>query len=286
MQLNISHPSHFHIPPKTPNSDQICFSYYLFFWYINRFVNNKFIVFVFFSLLPIIFLIRSKPEYTSYTTYFPAICGSDSSTTVIQQQQQHNNSGQLNQGCKSANNQTRRHTIISTTLTNYNHQMSSQASALNSTPSRRASISWENQTAYKPVKITLIGDPLKQWSSSGCVNKTLHINEEELKKNFINCSIQQEQNQNGNNNNNNNNLILNGSSNSKTHQHLQEIMKANDLLAQTTQTHTAPTHHQTHQPQYQQQHYHQTHAHPHPHHHHQHHRHHQHNNLKPTVTIV
>lgn len=236
----------------------------------------------------IIFLIRSKPEYTSYTTYFPAICGSDSSTTVIQQQQQHNNSGQLNQGCKSANNQTRRHTIISTTLTNYNHQMSSQASALNSTPSRRASISWENQTAYKPVKITLIGDPLKQWSSSGCVNKTLHINEEELKKNFINCSIQQEQNQNGNNNNNNNkNLILNGSSNSKTHQHLQEIMKANDLLAQTTQTHTAPTHHQTHQPQYQQQHYHQTHAHPHPHHHHhQHHRHHQHNNLKPTVTIV
>ncbi|XP_012159425.1 uncharacterized protein LOC101454169 isoform X4 [Ceratitis capitata] len=84
--------------------------------------------------------------------------------------------------------QIRRHTIISTTLSNYNQQLALAP--------RRASIAWEKPTAtaaattptltqqssaasthappptsavatvnhiYKPVKITLIGEPLKQW---------------------------------------------------------------------------------------------------------------------------
>ncbi|XP_059216406.1 serine-rich adhesin for platelets isoform X3 [Stomoxys calcitrans] len=246
-------------------------------------------------------LSRSKPEYTSFTTYFPAICGGDS-TTVIQQQ---NNSGQQNQG-SGANNQTRRHTIISTTLTNYNHQMSSQPHpqqqqhqqqpTIHSIQPRRASIAWDKQTAavpaYKPVKITLIGDPLKQWNGNGSANENLPTNDEESKKkNLINTSDSpikqqqhnlQEQKQNMHNNNKcssgSGNLILNGKANMQnqqqkisnvTHQQqLQDLLKANELLPSAAQ---------------HQQQYHHHHHHP---HHHLHHQRHQHNNLKPTVTIV
>ncbi|KAM7355962.1 uncharacterized protein ACRADG_001865 isoform 4-T5 [Cochliomyia hominivorax] len=232
-------------------------------------------------------LSRSKPEYTSYTTYFPAICSD--STTIIQHHQQ-------NPGCL-ANNQTRRHTIISTTLTNYNQQLSTPRQ----TP-RRASIAWEKQTpSYKPVKITLIGDPLKHWQSEGnSLNKT---KDEEFSKNFINTNLnkqqqqqqqltQQENNHNSNNNKNNNNIILN----SKHHHRLQDIMVANEKI---TQNHQLNHHHQ----QFSNNNHH------HYHHHHQQQQHnhqsiqqmqqqqqqshqfykttsHQHNNLKPTVTIV
>ncbi|KRF84385.1 uncharacterized protein Dvir_GJ26724 [Drosophila virilis] len=67
--------------------------------------------------------------------------------------------------------QTRRHTIISTTLTNYNQQLAAAAYP------RRASIGWDaaetNATmptttaAHKPVRITLIGEPLPQ-QNGGC----------------------------------------------------------------------------------------------------------------------
>ncbi|XP_046867926.1 pneumococcal serine-rich repeat protein isoform X2 [Drosophila willistoni] len=144
-------------------------------------------------------LSRSKPEYTSYTTHFPMLhlhCNDSTvaATTIIRHhQQQHtgchsNGNGNGNNGSSNGSNntcpalsQTRRHTIISTTLTNYNQQLAA-AATLPGTP-RRASIGWdtsnstsnssnssnsistENPTiphhpnAYKPVRITLIGDP-------------------------------------------------------------------------------------------------------------------------------
>ncbi|XP_065359282.1 probable serine/threonine-protein kinase DDB_G0282963 isoform X3 [Calliphora vicina] len=210
-------------------------------------------------------LSRSKPEYTSYTTYFPAICSD--STTIIQHHQQ-------NPGCL-ANNQTRRHTIISTTLTNYNQQLSTPRH----TP-RRASIAWEKQTpSYKPVKITLIGDPLKHWQSEG--NSLDKSKEEEFSKKCINTNINKQLPQQENAPNNSNNIILN----SKHHHRLQDIMVANEIK---TQIHPPQHQHQRSNNQ---------------HHHHQHHQQlqqqqqsshqfyktttsHQHNNLKPTVTIV
>lgn len=94
-------------------------------------------------------LSRSKPEYTSYTTHFPA-------TTIITTTTSSNGSSPT-QGMSPTNNQTRRHTVISTTFTNYNQ--------ISPSP-RRASIAWEQQrpnaatVVYKPVKITLIGDPM------------------------------------------------------------------------------------------------------------------------------
>ncbi|XP_030372856.1 uncharacterized protein LOC115622892 isoform X3 [Scaptodrosophila lebanonensis] len=125
-------------------------------------------------------LSRSKPEYTSYTTHFPTLHCNDSTvaaTTIIrhQQQQQHHpcNSNNSNTNCQALN-QTRRHTIISTTLTNYNQQLATNMP-------RRASIAWDPAEvatataaatrkaaaaaatptpAYKPVRITLIGEPL------------------------------------------------------------------------------------------------------------------------------
>ncbi|XP_036335852.1 uncharacterized protein LOC118746163 isoform X3 [Rhagoletis pomonella] len=145
-------------------------------------------------------LSRSKPEYTSYTThYHPAascnnnsICSSANNSnnhTLCphhQQQLQNNCNGSNNNlpvaATEAASQQIRRHTIISTTLSNYNNQQLAMAP-------RRASIAWEKPTAtapttaatltqtsaagtgkhaptaniYKPVKITLIGEPLKQW---------------------------------------------------------------------------------------------------------------------------
>ncbi|XP_036219904.2 serine-rich adhesin for platelets isoform X4 [Bactrocera oleae] len=144
-------------------------------------------------------LSRSKPEYTSYTTrYHPAatceinsICNgannsNNNNNNLCTYQQQHNCCNGSNNNLpaattEAASQQIRRHTIISTTLSNYNQQ-----SAL---APRRASIAWEKPTApapttpllaqtaavagtkhappaattYKPVKITLIGEPLKQW---------------------------------------------------------------------------------------------------------------------------
>ncbi|XP_039965408.1 uncharacterized protein LOC120777899 isoform X4 [Bactrocera tryoni] len=145
-------------------------------------------------------LSRSKPEYTSYTTrYHPvATCennsncngannSNNSNNNLCTYQQQHNccngsNNNLPATATEAAAQQIRRHTIISTTLSNYNQQ-----SAL---APRRASIAWEKPTApappttpplaqtataagtkhappaattYKPVKITLIGEPLKQW---------------------------------------------------------------------------------------------------------------------------
>ncbi|XP_046809176.1 uncharacterized protein LOC111675082 isoform X12 [Lucilia cuprina] len=222
-------------------------------------------------------LSRSKPEYTSYTTYFPAICSD--STTIIQHHQQ-NPAGCL------ANNQTRRHTIISTTLTNYNQQLSTPRQ----TP-RRASIAWEKQTpSYKPVKITLIGDPLKHWQSEG--NSLNKNKDEEFSKNFINTNLNNNINKQqplAQQENAHNNIILN----SKHHHRLQDIMVANEMK---TKTH----HQQQHQRSNNQQQQHNNH-----HHHHiqpnlqqlqqqqQQSSHqfykttsHQHNNLKPTVTIV
>ncbi|XP_043068513.1 uncharacterized protein [Drosophila bipectinata] len=114
-------------------------------------------------------LSRSKPEYTSYTTHFPTLHLHDSTlaaTTIIRHHQS-NPGKQLapgNGNCPALN-QTRRHTIISTTLTNYNQQL---AATFPDTP-RRSSIGWDTTTTtplvpaptpYRPVRITLIGDPL------------------------------------------------------------------------------------------------------------------------------
>ncbi|EDW78972.2 uncharacterized protein Dwil_GK11801 [Drosophila willistoni] len=122
-------------------------------------------------------LSRSKPEYTSYTTHFPMLHLHCNDSTVAATTISSNGS---NNTCPALS-QTRRHTIISTTLTNYNQQLAA-AATLPGTP-RRASIGWdtsnstsnssnssnsistENPTiphhpnAYKPVRITLIGDP-------------------------------------------------------------------------------------------------------------------------------
>ncbi|XP_020816594.1 uncharacterized protein LOC110190440 isoform X9 [Drosophila serrata] len=122
-------------------------------------------------------LSRSKPEYTSYTTHFPTLHLHDSTlaaTTIIRHHQSNQSSSSSHQGererDKSQSNcpalsQTRRHTIISTTLTNYNQQLA--AASFPDTPPRRSSIGWEAttttntpSTSYKPVRITLIGDPL------------------------------------------------------------------------------------------------------------------------------
>ncbi|XP_034659747.1 uncharacterized protein LOC117895871 isoform X4 [Drosophila subobscura] len=110
-------------------------------------------------------LSRSKPEYTSYTTHFPMLHLHDSTlaaTTIIRHhQQQHHQEEKEKEQCPTLS-QTRRHTIISTTLTNYNQQLAA-AATYPSTP-RRASIGWdtpaEASNSYKPVRITLIGDPL------------------------------------------------------------------------------------------------------------------------------
>ncbi|XP_061400491.1 putative uncharacterized protein DDB_G0277255 [Musca vetustissima] len=247
-------------------------------------------------------LSRSKPEYTSYTTYFPVTNG----TTVIQQQQ-HHNSGQANPGSMTNSNNNnnnnnsnpiRRHTVISTTLSNYNQQMFShqqhQQPMPNNTitPARRASIAWDKQIApsYKPVKITLIGDPLKQWSSSGCVNVTQPTNEEENVKNSVNNNNERQPSQNMHYEQTGKNSITNGKcqtegyhqGNTHSCKQLQDIVKANELLSQTTAS-VPPT--TQHQQKYQQQHQHQQ-LHNHSQHHRYQHHHQHHNNLKPTVTIV
>ncbi|XP_034483030.1 homeobox protein 5 isoform X2 [Drosophila innubila] len=153
-------------------------------------------------------LSRSKPEYTSYTTHFPALhlhCNDSTvaATTIIRHQQQpqqqqqqsqqqpcnghhSNHSNHSNCNCNSSNNssnnnnnscralsQTRRHTIISTTLTNYNQQLAAAAYP------RRASIGWDATetatptaavAAHKPVRITLIGESLPL-PNGGCHKK-------------------------------------------------------------------------------------------------------------------
>ncbi|XP_037931161.1 myb-like protein P isoform X2 [Teleopsis dalmanni] len=241
-------------------------------------------------------LSRSKPEYHSYTTHFPAIC--NDSTTVIQHQQQY-------PGNSNALNQTRRHTIISTTLTNYNHQqMGCQAP-------RRASIAWEQQQpeeqsaqtpnlipkTYKPVRITLIGEPLKQWNGlnsslngEGKYMKNINGSHAELenKKNLLNGS---KEFVNGNSTNNinsskcnsNNNKIsidspFNGTSSCKQNgYHNSSAVIAGNGLKQTTlqmenivnNTQQHYHHHQQQQQQLQQQKQQQING-----------------NLYPTVTIV
>ncbi|XP_067644587.1 serine-rich adhesin for platelets isoform X3 [Eurosta solidaginis] len=143
-------------------------------------------------------LSRSKPEYTSYTThYHPAaccdpnsICNSATNNNICtQHKMQHHNHCNVSNNNLPANateaalqqhQQIRRHTIISTTLSNFNQKLALAP--------RRASIAWETSTPataptpltqtstaigttthaptaniYKPVKITLIGEPLKQW---------------------------------------------------------------------------------------------------------------------------
>ncbi|XP_017028245.1 uncharacterized protein [Drosophila kikkawai] len=120
-------------------------------------------------------LSRSKPEYTSYTTHFPTLHLHDSTlaaTTIIRHHQS-NHSSSSHQGERERDKtqsscpalcQTRRHTIISTTLTNYNQQLA--AASFPDTPPRRSSIGWDSTTtntpsaSYKPVRITLIGEPL------------------------------------------------------------------------------------------------------------------------------
>ncbi|KAH8242412.1 hypothetical protein KR032_005856 [Drosophila birchii] len=120
-------------------------------------------------------LSRSKPEYTSYTTHFPTLHLHDSTlaaTTIIRHHQSnqsssssssHQGEGESPSSCPALS-QTRRHTIISTTLTNYNQQLA--AASFPDTPPRRSSIGWDAATtntpsaSYKPVRITLIGEPL------------------------------------------------------------------------------------------------------------------------------
>ncbi|XP_017133725.1 uncharacterized protein LOC108150213 isoform X4 [Drosophila elegans] len=138
-------------------------------------------------------LSRSKPEYTSYTTHFPTLHLHDSTlaaTTIIRHHQSSHNQSSYHQSshnqqqkeqeqksCPSLS-QTRRHTIISTTLTNYNQQL---AAAFPDTP-RRSSIGWDTTTtmttpngnAYKPVRITLIGEalPPQNKSSTGSLSSS------------------------------------------------------------------------------------------------------------------
>ncbi|XP_055914702.1 serine-rich adhesin for platelets isoform X3 [Eupeodes corollae] len=107
-------------------------------------------------------LSRSKPEYTSYTTHFPATT-IITTTTSPPLNNNSNGAASTQQALTPTNNQTRRHTVISTTFTNYNQ--------ISPSP-RRASIAWEQQrpnnaatVVYKPVKITLIGDPMCQMST-------------------------------------------------------------------------------------------------------------------------
>ncbi|XP_017080611.1 uncharacterized protein LOC108114243 isoform X4 [Drosophila eugracilis] len=126
-------------------------------------------------------LSRSKPEYTSYTTHFPTLHLHDSTlaaTTIIRHHQSnHNQQQQQQEKSCPALSQTRRHTIISTTLTNYNQQLA--AAAFPDTP-RRSSIGWDttpttpNGNAYKPVRITLIGEalPLQNKSSTGSLSSS------------------------------------------------------------------------------------------------------------------
>ncbi|EDW40923.1 GM24844 [Drosophila sechellia] len=100
-------------------------------------------------------------------------------TTIIRHHQsnhhQHEQLQQQQQPEKScpALSQTRRHTIISTTLTNYNQQLA----AAFPDATRRSSIGWDTTAttptphgnASKPVRITLIGEalPLQSKSSTG-----------------------------------------------------------------------------------------------------------------------
>ncbi|XP_044313462.1 uncharacterized protein LOC108043225 isoform X14 [Drosophila rhopaloa] len=126
-------------------------------------------------------LSRSKPEYTSYTTHFPTLHLHDSTlaaTTIIRHHQSNHNQQQQQEKSCPGLSQTRRHTIISTTLTNYNQQL---AAAFPDTP-RRSSIGWDTPTsmttpngnAYKPVRITLIGEalPLQNKSSTGSLSSS------------------------------------------------------------------------------------------------------------------
>ncbi|XP_026833858.1 uncharacterized protein LOC6546105 isoform X13 [Drosophila erecta] len=139
-------------------------------------------------------LSRSKPEYTSYTTHFPMLHLHDSTlaaTTIIRHHQSNHNQHEQQQqqqpekSCPAIS-QTRRHTIISTTLTNYNQQL---AAAFPDAP-RRSSIGWDatptmpmptptptsapHGNASKPVRITLIGEalPLHKKSSTGSLSSS------------------------------------------------------------------------------------------------------------------
>ncbi|XP_064539956.1 serine-rich adhesin for platelets isoform X8 [Drosophila montana] len=165
-------------------------------------------------------LSRSKPEYTSYTTHFPTLhlqCNDSTlaATTIIRHQPQqlpcnghssnhssrssnrsnHSNNNNSNSNSNNNNNcralsQTRRHTIISTTLTNYNQQLAAAAYP------RRASIGWDaaetsatatmptSTAAHKPVRITLIGEPLPT-QNGGC-HKTPPPQQNGVKAHFLN----------------------------------------------------------------------------------------------------
>ncbi|XP_054085336.1 uncharacterized protein LOC105212939 isoform X3 [Zeugodacus cucurbitae] len=152
-------------------------------------------------------LSRSKPEYTSYTTrYHPAascennsICNGANNNNLCTYQPQHNccngsNNNLPATAADAASQQIRRHTIISTTLSNFNQQLALAP--------RRASIAWEKPTAtapttplltqtpaagakhappaantYKPVKITLIGEPLKHWQWNAVGNGKTNASE-------------------------------------------------------------------------------------------------------------
>ncbi|XP_037908792.1 uncharacterized protein LOC119650260 isoform X4 [Hermetia illucens] len=122
-------------------------------------------------------LARSKPELTSYTTHFPA----------------NNNATQPDKA-------GRRHTVISTTLTNLNHIASA-------CPTRRASLSLEKLT-YKPVKTTMIGEPVKETALEASATSKSSSNEASPVKSLRNglngialngfksqngCSVQQKQ---------------------------------------------------------------------------------------------
>ncbi|KAM8709645.1 hypothetical protein ACLKA7_016451 [Drosophila subpalustris] len=169
-------------------------------------------------------IVLSKPEYTSYTTHFPALhlhCNDSTvaATTIIRHQPQqqscngHHNNHCNHSNCNNNNNnnscralsQTRRHTIISTTLTNYNQQLAA------ATYPRRASIGWDATetamstttpavAAHKPVRITLIGEPLPLPLPNGGCHKKLQQHQQQeqqqqvhqngVKTRFLNGSCQ------------------------------------------------------------------------------------------------
>lgn len=104
-------------------------------------------------------------------------CGSDLGSASSSS---HSNIGAADRRKFAAGTETRRHTIISAILTNYNHHRPTSTTSATSTTSSITECTTDGSAAsaelsvpfdrrslpsYKPVKITLIGDPLAHWTT-------------------------------------------------------------------------------------------------------------------------